>query len=199
VVSADEPLLLFDAGRDWGDLLLPHQWGYVRYNAQLVSGAEPGSAAVRAHIESLDAGPRHYALQAEVLDRMSSRDGQLAGFDALVARIRSAEAVTERVGIGLITSDGSAWTTSVRVTSEWTEVVVPIDDLARSPRALLPRPYPVFLPYWFTGASSDGLTLEDVQVVEFSVDRGALESPGPHGFEVESLVLTRLSDLPLQQ
>lgn len=67
---------------------------------------------------------------------------------------------------------------------------LPLEALQRMPRVLLPRPYPLFLPYWFDGPASE-FSLEDVEAVEFSID-GRMdpnERDAAHGYEIERVML----------
>ena len=64
---------------------------------------------------------------------------------------------------------------------------------ARTPLALLPRPYPLFLPYLLeTSTSRTGLRVAELDGLQFAVGRHLFadtDVPGPHGFEIERVVL----------
>ena len=107
-------------------------------------------------------------------------------------RARTAEGRSDRMEVALVERDGSAWGTVVELTDEWKDFEVPIAKFRPVPLALLPRPYPQFLPYLMEVESGrDGPRLTELDGVQFSVsaDLTGDESGGAHGFQIERVVL----------
>jgi hypothetical protein len=98
--------------------------------------------------------------------------------------------------VALVERDGTAWGAVIDLTGDWREVVIPVSALRRVPLALLPRPYPLFLPYLLeTATNREAPRLTQLDGLQFSVAASlfpAADLGGAHGFEVERVVL----DLP---
>jgi hypothetical protein len=73
--------------------------------------------------------------------------------------------------------------------------MVPLADLARVPLALLPRPYPQFLPYLFEAATThERPRLTELDGLQFAVSADLFDGAdgrGARGFEIERVVLDR--------
>jgi hypothetical protein len=104
--------------------------------------------------------------------------------------------------IALVERDGSAWGTVVELSDEWQDFEVPVAKLRPVPLALLPRPYPQFLPYLMEVESGrEGPRLTELDGVQFSVSAGLFtgdDSGGVHGFQIERVVLEPAPDLEPQ-
>ena len=89
----------------------------------------------------------------------------------------------------------TAWGTVIELTEAWQEFVVPLAELRPTPLALLPRPYPQFLPYLMEkDPGRPGPVIADLDGLQFSVSAGlfdAADAEGAHGFEIESVILDR--------
>jgi len=85
------------------------------------------------------------------------------------------------------------WGTVLELTDAWGDYVIPLSELEPLPLALLPRPYPQFLPYLFeSGAPRSRPRPADLDGLQFSVSADLFEPPqatGAHGFRIERVVL----------
>jgi hypothetical protein len=117
----------------------------------------------------------------------------------LRVRARSAGRAADRVQLALVERDGTAWGAPVDLTGSWRDVTVPLSELRRVPLALLPRPYPEFLPYLLTAdtdrAAPEPARLDGIQLL-VSPELVGEGAAGVHGFEVESVILERTSGGP---
>lgn len=88
--------------------------------------------------------------------------------------------------------DGTAWGTVLELTDQWREFAIPVRDLQLTSLALLPRPYPQFLPYLMAPTTTrEGPRLAGLDGLQFSVSASLFQDPdleGEHGFEVERIV-----------
>lgn len=95
--------------------------------------------------------------------------------------------------VALVERDGTAWGTTLTLSSEWRDFVVPLSALVRTPLALLPRPYPLFLPYFFeSAAGGTGPDMAQLDGLQFSVGANLVaggDRDGPHGFAIERVLL----------
>jgi hypothetical protein len=195
IVAAGAPILLFDGARDLNHILYPHPWGYVRFRTDVVAGSEPQRLALSAVVEDLSPTPdRHFALRTFLPDGQRTRLGEPSAGGALRVRARATGGRgSDRMQIALVERDGTAWGTVVELADMWREIVIPLSDLRPVPLALLPRPYPQFLPYLLEAAATrDGPRLAELDGLQFAVSANlfaAADVPGAHGFAIERVML----------
>lgn len=194
VVAAGAPVVLFDARRDLGHVVYPHPFGYVPFGTDIVAGSEPARLALSAVVEDLAPSPRHFAL------RTFLPNGQRTRLDAVpsggVLRIRARAAgrrASDRMEVALVERDGRAWGAAIELTDAWHEFVLPLSRLEPTSLVLLPRPYPLFLPYlWDASTRRAAPRPAELEGLQFSVGASlfaAAEREGPRGFEIERVVL----------
>jgi len=193
VVAAGAPLLLFDARRDLDHVLYPHPWDYVRFRTDVVSGSEPERLALSAVVEDFRPAPHHFALRTFLPDEERTRLREADDDGVLRVRARAEERASDRMSVALVERDGAAWGTTIDLTDTWREFVIPLSELRPTPLALLPRPYPQFLPYLLEPATTRaGPRLGELDGVQFAISAdqfGDAEVPGAHGFAIERVAL----------
>lgn len=193
VVAPDAPLLLFDGRRDMDHALYPHPWSYVSFRTDLVPGSQPQRLALKAEVEDFTPSPHHFAVRTFLPETQRTRLNEAPATGVLRVRARAAGRPTDRVEISLVGRDGSAWGTVIELTGAWREIVIPVADLRPVPLALLPRPYPQFLPYLMEKKpGGTGPLIADLDGLQFSVSAALFEeadAEGAHGFEIESVTL----------
>ncbi|HEX9632271.1 MAG TPA: hypothetical protein VGA02_07375, partial [Gemmatimonadales bacterium] len=193
VVPATAPVLLFDAQRDLEHLLHPHPWRYVRFRTDVVAGSGPGRLALAAVVEDFAPPPHHFALRTFLPAGQRTRLGDAPRDAVLRIRARAAGNPGDRMSVALVERDGTAWGTVLELTDAWQEFIVPLSDLERAPLALLPRPYPLFLPYLFERATTHpGPRVAELDGLQFAVYGDLFADTArsvPHGFQIERVIL----------
>ncbi len=193
VVAARAPIVLFDARRDLDHVLAPHPWEYVRFRTDVTAGGEPGRLALSAVVEDFEPAPHHFALRTFLPPGQRTRLADVAGGGVLRVRARAVGGAADRMEVALVDRDGSARGATVELTGAWREIAVPLTDLRPVPLALLPRPYPQFLPYLFRPETPVGPSRPaGLDGLQFSVAADLFPTEGPgasHGFEIERVVL----------
>jgi hypothetical protein len=121
--------------------------------------------------------------QAWFGDRLSGRQSELAGFHTIVIRARSAGSQPVKGRLTMITRDAIPFTGVFDLQPEFHDVEIPIESLRQDSMLILPRPYPGFLPLWFSPSGQHGFSLPDAERLQMTVT-GA-------GFEVESIWFKR--------
>jgi hypothetical protein len=167
----------------------------VRFRTDLVAGSEPERLALTATVEDFTPSPHHFALRTFLPKAQRTRLADADAAGVLRIRARAVGRATDRMEIALVQRDGTAWGTVIALTDAWQDFTVPLDELRPVPLALLPRPYPQFLPYLFEGATGQAaLRLADTDGLQFSTSAGLFaggDAAGGHGFAVERVVLDR--------
>jgi hypothetical protein len=167
-----------------------------------VAGSEPQRLALSAVVEDFTPAPdRHFALRTFLPEARRARLGDAPSDGVLRIRARAAGGRTaDRMEVALVERDGTAWGTAIDLTDAWREFVIPLSALRRTPLALLPRPYPLFLPYLLeTATAGAGPRVGELDGLQFAVGArlfpdGGLE--GAHGFEIERVILDTRADRP---
>jgi hypothetical protein len=192
VVAAGAPIVLFDGRRDLERVLYPHPWEYVRFQTDIVAGSEPERLALSAVVEDFSPTPHHFALRTFLPEGQRTRLNEASPDGALRIRARAAGRASDRMEVALVERDGTAWGTVLEVTDSWGEFVIPLSELRPAPLALLPRPYPQFLPYLReTTTTREGPELAELDGLQFSVGASLFQDAdleGAHGFEIERVV-----------
>jgi hypothetical protein len=161
-----------------------------------VAGSGPERLALAADVQNFKPSPHHFAVRTFLPESQRTRLGDtLAADGVLHARARAAERGSDRMEIALVERDGTAWGTVIKLTDEWKEFVIPISELRPTALALLPRPYPQFLPYLMqSDAGREGPRIAELDGLQFSVSASLFDTSdaeGAHGFEIERVVLAR--------
>jgi len=164
-------IVLFDADRDRSRVVNP---GYVpgaTTRSEWIAGSTPERGAWLMGVDAF--GPTATAMAFRTMLRDGTRErlnaesnGSLDGL-SLRVRLRAQGTAEIPLALAVILTDGSAWGTTVRVSTAWQDVDVPLQGLARVPLVLLPRPFPSFLPWDLTVGSPatapDARMLDGVQ------------------------------------
>src|SRR5690606_15804224 len=195
-LAADRsPITLLDVARDQDRMLNPHPYRYVQFRAETVEGSQPDRSALRVQVESFEPDPHHYAVRSFLGNEYRLRLDAPEGYGVLKVRARTSGAEAERLEVALVDVDGVAWGAVIPLTANWRDIEVQISELRPVTLALLPRPYPEFLPNEGPAPAPDGpLDLRRVDGVQVRIGSSLYPSsaaPGPHGFEIERVVLER--------
>jgi hypothetical protein len=193
VVPVGSPVLLFDGRRDLNHLLYPHPWEYVRFRTDIVPGSEPEALAIAAVVEDFSPSPQHFALRTYLPEGQRTRLAEATAGGTLRIRARATgDRESGRVEVSLVERSGAAWGTVVELTDRWREIEIPLSALRPVPLALLPRPYPQFLPYLFDpGERNGGPRLTELDGLQFAMAATMFERAvdGARGFAIERVVL----------
>lgn len=92
-----------------------------------------------------------------------------------------------RIEVSLINKDGNAYTVKTSLSADQDVQVINLKDLAEGRMFLLPRPYPGFLPFWYTAKNKKLFSLSEIERIQLLVPvEGNEESPK---FELTSITL----------
>jgi hypothetical protein len=207
VVPAGSGLLLYDAATDRHTLTYPvfrrgvetrlipagDAGRLVFHLAAVTSGASAGPGG----------GPSLLGFQTYFGDRIAGRSSELAGFHTIVIRARSVGTLPVKATLALITKDATPFAVALTPGPEFRDIEIPIGSLQLDSLLLLPRPYPDFMPLWFTPVGQSTFSLNDAERLQVIVDPGTTGagapsttgapsgSTAPYGIEVESVWLKK--------
>jgi hypothetical protein len=201
VLPAGSGLLLYDAAADRHTLAYPVFRRGVE--TRLIPAGEAGRLVfhLAAVTRSASAGPGDGAsllgFQTYFGDRIAARSSELAGFHTIVIRARSVGTLPVKATLALITKDATPFAGTLTLGPEFRDIEIPIGSLQKDSLLLLPRPYPDFMPLWFTPAGQSTFSLSDAERLQITVDPGTTGTgtpsgtTTPYGIEVESVWLKK--------
>ncbi len=188
VVSSKKPVELFDAhlhvnrlNRVW----LP--------DSKLVTGEEKGKDYLYIKINTLarndpenPQGPKiaDYSIRHFFGDLVAGRSGDIVSKKKLVLDAHSATDIKCPVQLALVMKDGTAFGAVVKLKSKENTYSIPLKKLKRIFPALLPRPYPTFLPYYSKAGKAAVLDMNQVESFQISVGPGMTPTEISHSHEV---------------
>jgi len=195
VVPKSNPIYLFDAIED-SDLLVK-QW---RNTFRLVPTENGGEAEYQMNIEklfvpnneNLNADPIYdYSFKHFILDKLKGRRSDLKEKKNIVFYGRALNNKTCKLQIAFVMDDGSSYGGIIEVGVKMDRYVLSIESLKTVRTVTLPRPYPVFLPYYLEHDISPVFDVARIESIQFSVGPGILEDElnDPHGIAIISLRL----------
>lgn len=194
VVSRTSPVHLFDASTDSEEL--SRQW--LRGNS-LAPVAESGKAELRINVEKLFTTDPENVNGEKVFDysgryffgkKIAGRAGDLSAMRKLVFKGHALGEKDCIVQVALVTTSGSAFGGLITLKPGTADYSIDLNQLKPVRTVTLPRPYPTFLPYYFSGADTT-LDVTRIESLQLSVGPGIpqRELDGKHGFAVESVRL----------
>ncbi|NSW94855.1 MAG: hypothetical protein HPY62_09145 [Bacteroidales bacterium] len=92
-----------------------------------------------------------------------------------------------RFVVSLISKDGNAYSAPGLLSPDRNGAVIDLKSLEDGMLFLLPRPYPVFLPFWYTSKFKKPFSLQDIERVQFMIPEDGNENAT--GFEISSIIL----------
>jgi len=120
-------------------------------------------------------------------DKLMARKAELPDFKNLVLKVRDRAVGKITVRVALIDQAGVAYAAQVPIDTTAKEISIPLSMFKKDSSLLLPRPYPGFLPLWFTAAGTHALAISKLDKLEllFTAD----EKGG--SIDVETIYLSK--------
>lgn len=135
--------------------------------------------------------------QIAVANKLQTLGGKASVYQNMVIKCKATNNDTIYGKLIVVTKDAIAYSTPIALFGHKNELVLPLSGFRPDSYLLLPRPYPGFLPLWFTGTygtlNAPLLKTEEIDLVQFVVtkeENAALKENGP-GFEIEWISLRK--------
>ena len=184
VVPSSSPVVLFDPAKDRNKIMVYNpDW---RNNAlEYITTNTPGEIVLKANNNSNDKNGMGF--QYYFKDKIKGRADDMGAFNNLVVKGRASSG-TVPVTISLITEDAQAFSTTISLSQSFGEIEIPLNTLKKDSFLLLPRPYPHFLPLYFSSVSTQPFNLEKVERIELRFGQNKNEEDKP-GIEISWVYL----------
>lgn len=157
--------IIYDPIKDKSNLIVSNIWRFVDFNFDYAFDEEQYSE-LSLFINKIKNSFPELALQIFVGDY--TKDAINIGNQKFRFEIKNINEKIKSLQIRFLFSNGSTSSTEVSLTSSYREYQLAIPKPDDSKYALLPRPYPLFQPYWFSGellkSGTEKLKLESIQI-----------------------------------
>ncbi|HMA41837.1 MAG TPA: hypothetical protein VKP10_17335, partial [Gemmatimonadales bacterium] len=194
VVGPRTPLVLFEPGRDAGNLAFS-RIGDAGRRGLFRLGMSEATGRVVFHLElpvrPSGAALDDYTASLVVQDRIAARRESIDSAREVQVRLRGL-GPRQVLHLTLVEDDGTSWSAAVPVDSVWNERSLRLSDFTIGRAVLLPEGFPGEWNYWVgpaagRGGAADHLRLDHVERVQVSLRReeGVPVTAGKYGVDVE--------------
>ncbi|TDH19967.1 membrane or secreted protein [Segetibacter sp. 3557_3] len=177
---------LFDAERD--KQLLTYSSSRRANENRLLAGERPGNFVYRMAAAELT-GAHVMGFQTHVGDKLNPEALSVAALQTLLVRGRTTNPQPITAKLILVSKDAVSFSATFTLPTTIQDITVPVSRLQADSMLLLPRPYPGFMPLWFSAASPKPFSLVDVEKLQvvLGADLQPADYLKPHSMEIESV------------
>ena len=196
VLGKEQPIYLFQAEEDRDYL----SWSRWINTLRLVPLAHPNESEYQVNVEQLFKSDNEnlngkvihdYTVKNYLNPKIDHFRTQLSQKKKLVLKARALNDKTTKMQLALVMSDGSSYGVTIELDKEMKEYEIPLTELQLVKTIPMPRPYPTFLPYYFSNNKNTGFDITKIEGVSFSIGPGISkhELEKKHGIGIVSLKL----------
>jgi hypothetical protein len=180
VVDKTQPIYIFNAESDWANL----SFRWWSRDSKLIPTNQINESEYQIHLNSLIRKDEEnlnapiipdYTLRHYLNEKINHQRGQLKEKKKLVLKARSLKGKTSPIQVALVTKDGNAYGEIIELNPVMAEHEILLSDLKKIKTVTMPRPYPTFLPYYFSPTKNDGFKVADIEFLQISVGPGLAE------------------------
>ncbi|MBI2416958.1 MAG: cellulase family glycosylhydrolase [Ignavibacteriales bacterium] len=186
ILPGNSGTVVFEPVRDFKNIITANIWKYVETVADL-QYAQGGEAASHFSVQKIKEPFPELAMQIYTggyLKNLACNKG-----DKIKIGLSSTSASPFEVEARFIFNDGSAFVEKLPVNPEFAEHEVVLREPEPCRYALLPRPYPLFMPYWFSTASINAKNNSPrLESIQFAIPlTGSVKNNAP-GIAIKKIV-----------
>jgi hypothetical protein len=146
------------------------------------SALRPGSFTPRRD----DRAKAYFVMESFVKPQMEAILKYATDYSRLVIAAK-AEKDPVSIEVSLVSKSGGIYTGKATLTSDQAIQTISLNNLVPGKMMLLPRPYPGFLPFWYSNPNQQRFHLSDIERVQLVIpSEGNIENPS---FEIKSLYI----------
>lgn len=177
-------LELFNASSDGNNINIYNpDWSHNRIS--YVSAENPSVLSLKLTMGKPSKGS-FIGFQSFFANKLTGRQSEISNFETLVIKVRSS-IPNIKVKVGLIDAEAHFFATSVTASDAFQLIEIPLEQLKPDSQLLLPRPYPGFLPLYYTSMQPTKFNLGAMEKLEVTFVHEASEQPV--SIDVESIFL----------
>ncbi len=143
-------------------------------------------AAVRNIQERVNTSGQVYVMQNFIGETIKGISSNTSNYDRIIVYGKTTGKPVKIV-VSLINRDGNAYTCKATLSADKKMQIINLKDFVEGNLFLLPRPYPVFLPYWYTSVIKRPFLLSEIERIQLLIPMDGNENMT--GFELSSITL----------
>lgn len=178
-----ENVNLFSPSVDRANILFPHFTSSLQYQISYGAGKNGAAASLIATVHTAQSNTIPFGFQFAVDDKTELLDD---AYTTLVVSGRSLQGTGDSCKINLLMRNGEVFSSNLFLSSEWSEVHLPITTFVKGEAVVLPNAYPLFLPKVFVSRGSESI----IEVTKLSALQFVCgNQKKSYAFELESMYL----------
>lgn len=190
VLDKNTPVELFNASRDYKDLVFPQFTNSTRFFVDYNNGSTSELSTIKISVQTSGKDEFPFGFQLNLSTILNSIKSNLSNYKTIILKARTLNDDKLKMKINFITDDGKCFQSETELSKLMEEKVLSLDDFKKGSSLILPFSYPKFLPkIWNNNSQSENekLTLDKVEFLQFIIDKN--ENKPDHTFEIESLII----------
>ncbi|WP_242156272.1 hypothetical protein [Aestuariivivens sediminis] len=191
IVDKSAVVVLFDAHSESKNMVWPSTWNAVKYNAFKTAAKFESDRPLKITVENLNAKIPDMTFKIWVSDKIKNGNHNLGNTDHFVFMGRSEKGNKQKIQVALQLNNGEVFGKIITLNSDTHRYNIPYSELQSVPQVLLPRPFPVFQPYWFNSRSGEEFKPSEIESIQISIGPGIPEDQynESHILEIERIYL----------
>lgn len=165
IYQASDKILLFNPAKDNENIIMPNIWRYVQHNIDFTFD-EKNESEFNVDVRRVREKFPELAIQFYVGEHLKNYSPN--SNDELEVEIKKSENGPDSISVRIIYNNTTGFEKKIALNNSYEKVLIPLNKPEEFKYALLPRPYPTFLPYWYeskpTTTQSENLKPESIQI-----------------------------------
>ena len=166
ILPASNKTTIYDPEKDVDNLIFSNIWRYARFKIDYTFDNED-EGELNVKINNVREQFPEFAMQFYVGEYIKNINRTKN--DKFELEIKKTEDGPDSIFVRALFIDGSGFKRKINLSSDYEKITVPMSQPENFRYALLPRPYPTFLPYWFESTpqlntGNNNLKLESIQI-----------------------------------
>ncbi|TLX71662.1 hypothetical protein E9993_20060 [Labilibacter sediminis] len=187
-VASNTSIMLWDAEADWNK-------GMIQWNKNIRLKPQPKSGKIGVFYDftsenKIKKVSRNQAINTfkyYVGDKLKGRIDDLSTKNKLIVAAKSINDVHARIEISLIDKVGKVYSGMLELNSTDEEYEINLDELTNGKYAIIPRPFPDFLPFYYEDNTAGIFDLQQIESIQVSVYIGEKNVNGDVSFYLSSI------------
>lgn len=195
ILQDEKSIVLFDAGRDFEDIVFPQFSRDLKYRTNFINGSNNETTALSANIKFSNESKIPFAIQVSVNKIINSLGNNLAPYKYIELKARSINDFNKILRINILTLEGGSYQSKFELKQTWQNIKIPISSFEKKDILKMPFSYPHFLPKMWNPKNDNGNKTVDVKKINFiqiecdKSDAVKIDNNFQAGFEIESVIL----------
>ncbi len=166
IFPASDKITIYDPERDVNNLIFSNIWRYARFAIDY-SFDDDNKEELNVQVSNLREQFPEFTMQFYVGDYVKSMNR--IDNDEIEFEMKKTSGGPDSILVRMLFNNGSGLERKINLKTNYEKIIVPISKPEKLRYALLPRPYPTFLPYWFESVPQKNsvdknLKLESIQI-----------------------------------